>query len=78
MKKLIDWFRNSNRWKHVVGGLVIGFCADGLYCAAYSGIGVASAIELKDKLWGGKWDWVDWSLTVAGVAAGWLLHSLIF
>lgn len=40
------------------------------YCAALCGVGVASALELKDRLWGGKWDWIDWSLTVAGVAIG--------
>ena len=26
----------------------------------------ASCLELKDKLKGGLWDWIDWSLTVIG------------
>ena len=52
------------------GGIAIGLGADGTYCAAYAGIGVAAALELKDKLWGGRWDWADFALTLAGVAVG--------
>lgn len=47
------------------------------YCAALCGFGVASALELKDKLWGGKWDWIDWSLTIAGVAVGYSIRACI-
>lgn len=49
-----------------------------IYCAAYAGIGVAVTSELKDKLWGGLWDWVDFILTVVGVAMGYVIHGLIF
>lgn len=70
MNKIIDWFKASNRWKHLLGGVLIGIGANDVYCAAYAGIGVASALELKDKLWGGKPDFIDWALTVVGVAAG--------
>lgn len=51
MKKIIEWIKQSNRWKHLLGGILIGLGANDWYCAAYSGIGIASAIELKDKLW---------------------------
>lgn len=77
MKQLVKWLKSSNRWKHLVGGLLIGLGADGLYCAAYAGIGVAAALELKDKLWGGKWDWTDFGLTVFGVGIGYLIRVLI-
>lgn len=70
MKKLLKWLKESNRLKHLSGGIIIGFGADDNYCAAYAGIGVASALEFKDRAWGGKWDWIDWSLTVAGVIIG--------
>lgn len=70
MKKVWTWLKSSNRLKHIGGGFVIGFLADGNYCAAYTGIGVAAALELKDKLWGGQWDWVDFGLTIAGTALG--------
>lgn len=64
------WLTASNRWKHLVGGIVIGAGADSVYCAAYAGIGIAGALELKDKLWGGQPDWIDFTVTVAGVAIG--------
>ena len=67
---IIKWFKESNRWKHFFGGMLIGAGANSVYCAAYAGILVASALELKDVLWEGKWDWIDWILTVVGVAMG--------
>lgn len=70
MKKVIEWLKMSNRWKHLAGGFLIGLGADSNYCAAYAGIGVAGALELKDKLHGGQWDWIDFGLTVGGVFAG--------
>jgi hypothetical protein len=70
IKKFKNWLKESNRWKHLIGGYAIGLGADGLYCAAYAGIGVASALEFKDIQWGGKWDWIDWGLTVLGVSLG--------
>lgn len=67
---MITWLRESNRWKHLVGGYVIGLASSDAWCATLSGVGIASALEYKDKAWGGKWDWIDWSLTVAGVIVG--------
>lgn len=78
MKKVIKWLGESNRSKHLVGGMLIGVGADGLYCAAYAGLGVAAALELKDKLWGGQPDWIDFAVTVAGVAVGYLVRVIIF
>lgn len=78
MKKVIKWLGESNRSKHLVGGMMIGVGADGLYCAAYAGLGVAAALELKDKLWGGQPDWIDFAVTVAGVAVGYLVRVIIF
>lgn len=78
MKKIIDWLKDSHRWLHILIGLLIGFGSTSLYCAAYAGIGVAVTSELKDKLWGGIWDWIDFGLTVAGVAIGYVIHGLIF
>lgn len=73
----MTWLKESNRWKHLLGGFVIGLGADSPYCAAYSGAGVASALELKDKLWGGKWDWTDWLLTIGGTGFGYAARYLI-
>lgn len=74
---IFNWFKESNRWKHFLGGVLIGIGANTIYCAAYAGIGVASALELKDKLWGGKWDWIDWAITIGGVAIGYALRALL-
>ena len=41
-------------------------------------IGAASGMEFKDKLYGNKWDWIDWSMTVLGGSIGFLIKLLIF
>lgn len=74
MKNVIEWIKQSNRWKHLLGGVLVGLGSNDLYCAAYSGVGVASALELKDKLWGSTIDIVDWGITLVGVAIGFGLH----
>lgn len=56
MKKIIYLLKSSNRYKHLMGGMLIGAGANNLYCAAYAGIGIATEPELKDKMWGGKQD----------------------
>ena len=78
MKKIWQWLKESNRIKHLVGGVAVGLGANDWYCAEYAGIGVAAALELKDKLWGGEPDWVDFAITVAGVNVGYLVRFLIF
>jgi len=77
MKKFWNWFKDSNRYKHFFGGVLIGLGADDVYCASYAGIGVASALELKDKLYGNEWDWIDWGCTVVGVAVGQALRQVV-
>jgi len=67
----MKWLKESDRWKHLLGGILIGLLSLGnWYTAALAGVGVASALELKDKLWYGNWDWIDWAITIAGVAIG--------
>lgn len=77
MRKLFTWLKESDRYKHLLGGIAIGAFANSLYCAAYAGIGVATALELKDKMWGGKFDLIDLSLTIAGVAIGYGVRIMI-
>lgn len=74
MKKVISWLKESHRLTHIGGGVLIGLLSDDNYCATLAGVGIASALELKDRLWGGKFDWVDWSLTIAGVIVGRLIR----
>ena len=78
MRKLITWLKSSNRGRHIVGGVLIGLGADDTYCALYAGVCVAAALELKDKLYGGKWDWIDFGCTVAGVVVGRLIRWAVW
>lgn len=77
MKKIWNWLKESNRIQHFGLGAVYGFFASGLYCALYGGIGVAGALEFKDYKWGGKPDWVDFLLTLAGVLSGYGIGRLV-
>ena len=77
MKRFLNWFLASNRYKHFVGGIAIGFFAGSNYCAAYSGVLVAASLEFKDKAWGGKWDWIDFGCTLTGVFVGRLIRIIL-
>ena len=72
MKKIIDWLKTSNHWKHLCGGFVLGVLLTVL-CA----LGCAGGMEYKDKAWGGRWDWVDFALTVAGGLLGQAVQVLV-
>lgn len=66
MNKIISFLKKSNRYKHLVGGFIVGLCALSPWSAIYSAIIAASCLELKDKLHGCPWDWIDWACTVFG------------
>ena len=76
-QKFFKWFSASNRWKHLVGSLLIGLGADSWFCACYTGAGVGAALELKDALYGGSWDWIDFALTAGGAVVGHLIRAVI-
>lgn len=63
--RIINWFKQSNRWKHLLYGFLVSIIA-GLNFT----LGCAAGMEFKDRLHGGKWDWIDFGLTVAGGLAG--------
>lgn len=77
MKKMIEWLKASNRWKHLAGGFLLGGIAEGWYMASVLGAGVGGAMEFKDYQWGGKPDMIDAAFTLAGTFAGYGLRSLI-
>ena len=64
MNKITSSLKKCNRYKHLVGGLLVGLCAMSSWTAAYSAFIAASCLELKDKLHGCSWDWIDWACTV--------------
>lgn len=69
---LINWFKQSNRWKHLLYGFLVAIIAGFAFTC-----GAAAGMEFKDRAWGGKWDWIDFSLTVAGALAGLALRITI-
>ena len=72
MCKVIDWFKESNRGKHLLYAIPIGLVFT-ILCV----LGVASGMEFKDKQWGGSWDWIDWSCTMVGGFIGQVIQILI-
>lgn len=76
MNKIISFLSQSNRYKHLIGGFFVGLCALSPYGAVYSAVVAASCLELKDKLRGCRWDWIDWSITLAGGTVAALLLLL--
>lgn len=66
----MKWILESNRWKHLIGGFVLGLFLTFL-CALGCGM------EFKDWQWGGKWDWLDFAATILGGLAGQALQLWI-
>lgn len=69
MKKIFTFLKQSNRYKHLVGGFLVGIFACNPLGALYSATVAGSCLELKDKLHDCPWDWIDWLMTVAGGSA---------
>ena len=69
---LINWFKQSNRWKHLLYGFLVSVIAGFAFT-----LGCAAGMEFKDKQAGGKWDWIDFGLTVAGGLASLALRLTI-
>lgn len=65
MKKLINWWKASNRWKHFLFAVPLGAA-----CGAHFTTGVGLGMEIKDRLYGGKADFADFLLTTVGGAIG--------
>lgn len=59
------WFKESNRDKHFLYAIPCGLIGTELFVA-----GLATGMEFKDKLYGNKWDWIDWLMTITGGLIG--------
>lgn len=77
MNKVINWLKESNRYKHLIGGIILGIVSIDIYCTILLSISVASALEYKDIQWGGKWDWFDWIVTIIGVLISFSIKYLM-
>ncbi len=76
MSKIISFLKKSNRYKHLIGGFIVGILAFDAYPALYAAVIAGSCLELKDRLHGCTWDWIDWFITVAGGIAAALLWTI--
>lgn len=65
LKSIIGWWKASNRWKHFLFAIPLG-----AVCGAPFTTGVGLGMEVKDHLYGGKADFVDFLLTAVGGAIG--------
>ena len=70
LKSIIDWWKASNRWKHFLFAIPLG-----AVCGAPFTTGVGLGMEIKDHLYGGKADFVDFALTTVG---GFIGHGVMF
>lgn len=70
---MFKWFVESNRYKHFLYAIPIGMVFSCL-CT----LGLASGMEFKDKMYGNKWDWIDWLCTVIGGIIGNLISILVW
>nr|DAG52207.1 MAG TPA: putative periplasmic lipoprotein [Caudoviricetes sp.] len=64
-QKIADWWKASNRWKHFLFAIPLG-----AVCGAPFTTGVGLGMEIKDHLYGGKADFVDFALTAVGGVIG--------
>ena len=68
------WLKRSNRNKHFLYAIPIGVVLT-ILCV----IGLASGLEFKDKLYGNKWDQLDWLATILGGLIGQIIQiSIIY
>lgn len=63
--KVLQWWEASNRWKHFLFAIPLG-----AVCGAHFTTGVGLGMEVKDHLYGGKADFVDFALTAVGGVIG--------
>lgn len=72
MRRALDWWKASNRWKHLVYAVPCGVVLGWEFT-----VGLAVGMEFKDKLWGGKPDFIDYFLTCLGGLIGWGVMRLL-
>ena len=77
MKKILSLLKGSNRYKYLIGGILIGLLSMHAWTAIYSTMATASCLELKNKLRGSYWDWLDWILTILGGGIASLIYSML-
>ena len=70
---MCNWIHESNRMKHFVCAVPIGF-----FLTILAVLGCAFGMEFKDTQWGGKFDWLDIAATMLGGLVGQALQISVF
>lgn len=68
----MSWLTESNRIKHLLYAIPIGFILTILAV-----IGCAFGMEFKDKQHGGSFDWLDIAATILGGLIGQILQLIL-
>ena len=68
----MKWLKESNRQKHLLYAIPIGFL-----CTILAVLGSAFGMEFKDKQYGGEFDWLDIAATMIGGAIGQILQVIL-
>lgn len=68
----MSWITKSNRLKHLIFAIP---CA--LFLTFLFALGLGVGMEFKDKMWGGKWDWLDLTATCIGGLIGQVLQIVL-
>ena len=76
-KKIMAFLMESNHYKHLIGGFAVGMLAFNPWAALYAGTIAASCLEFKDAVYGNKWDWTDWAVTIAGALVASIFWRLV-
>lgn len=66
------WLLQSNRPKHILYAIIPGL----LFTILFVG-GLATGMEFKDKMYGNKFDWLDWTATIIGGLIGQLIQLIV-
>lgn len=69
---MLNWMNESNRNLHFLYAIPVG-----LVGTVFAAFWIALGMEYKDKLNGGKFDWLDIAATVMGGIVGQLLQIII-
>lgn len=76
-KKIKAFLMDSNHYKHLIDGFVVGMFGVNPWTALYAGTIAASCLEFKDAAYGNKWDWTDWAVTIAGALVASVFWRLV-
>lgn len=68
----MKWLNESNRIEHLKYAIPVALVFT-ILCV----LGLATGLEYKDRLYGNKFDWLDWTATMIGGIIGQLIQLIL-